>query len=279
MTSRNYGHVIEAVRSAYWAIMPNKLRAICDFLDFKAAGGVLTAEQIASVAAARSRTSATRKSVQVLFLTGVISQRMDMITEASGGTSTDRFASEFSSAINDSTVSAVVLDVDSPGGSVYGVQELSDTIYAARGSKPIVAVANSLMASAAYWVASAADEIVITPGGESGSIGVVALHTDISGMARKEGLAYSLVSAGKYKTEANQFEPLADDSRRSIQKRVDEYYEGFVSTVARNRGVRRRAVASGFGEGRVLGAKESVSEGLADKVGTLDSVLSRLVKE
>ncbi len=88
----------------------------------------------------------------------------------------------------DFNIDTIVLDVDSPGGNYYGTPETSSKIRAARDSKPIIAVANSLAASAAYWIASAADEIVVTPSGDVGSIGVLAVHTDFSAANEKIGV-------------------------------------------------------------------------------------------
>ena len=97
----------------------------------------------------------------MLPLYGVISQKMNLMTQYSGGTSTEIFGSWFDEAMADASVDRIILDVDSPGGSVYGISELSRKIHGARGKKPIIAVSNSLMASAAYWIASAADEILM----------------------------------------------------------------------------------------------------------------------
>jgi signal peptide peptidase SppA len=161
---------------------------------------------------------------------------------------------------------------------VTGVDELSKMIYDARGSKPIVAVANHLMASAAYWIGTAADELVVTPSGEVGSIGVFAAHQDVSAAMEKEGVKTTLISAGKYKTEGNPFEPLTDEAHASIQARVDDYYSMFTKAVARNRGVNVADVRGGFGEGRVVGAQQAVSLGMADRVATLDDVISGLTR-
>ena len=87
---------------------------------------------------------------------------------------TEAFGAAFDRAAADSSIGAIVLNIDSPGGSVYGVEELADKIYKARGTKPVYAVANSLAASAAYWIGSAASQLYVTPSGEVGSIGVLA---------------------------------------------------------------------------------------------------------
>jgi ClpP class serine protease len=117
--------------------------------------------------------------------------------------------------------------------------------------------------------------VVVTPSGEVGSIGVYAAHEDISGMLEQDGVKVTLVSAGKYKTEGNPFEPLSDEAREYIQGRVDEYAAMFHRAVAAGRGVAVERVRSEFGEGRVFGAQEGVSRGLADRVGTLDETIRK----
>jgi signal peptide peptidase SppA len=222
-------------------------------------------------AATRSRSQINKTAVLPLY--GVMSQKMNLITQYSGGTSTEIFGSWFDDAMADSTVGRIILEVDSPGGSVYGISELSRKIYKARGTKPIVAVANSLMASAAYWVASAADEIHITPGGEIGSIGVIAIHVDRSEANKEAGFNVSYITAGKYKAEGNFDQPLDPEAHDFIQSRVDDYYSMFIKDVARNRGVSDAAVRSNFGEGRVVGPNVAVKNKMADKISTFEYVL------
>jgi ClpP class serine protease len=119
---------------------------------------------------------------------------------------------------------------------VDGVEELSSEVYQSRGKKKMIAVANAMAASAAYWIASAADELVVTPSGQIGSIGVFAAHEDISKAAEMQGVKVSLISAGKYKTEGNPFEPLSSEARAAMQRDVDVFGEMFTAAVARNRG-------------------------------------------
>lgn len=216
-------------------------------------------------------------AVAVLPMMGPISQRADLWSMLFGGTSTECFGAMFAQAVADPNVAAIVINVDSPGGTVSGVPELAAQINAARGTKPIVAVANGMAASAAYWLASQADEIVVTPSGEVGSIGVFCAHFDESGALEQAGVKPTLISAGKYKVEGNPFGPLTDEALASIQSRVDDLYAMFTSDVAKARAmpvdrVRGRA----FGEGRMLGAKRSVNSGMADRVGTLSETIGRL---
>jgi ClpP class serine protease len=185
-----YLHILLAYANEPWAMERGKLRAVTQFLIFQAQGGKLTPEERAEFQAYQeARKLSERRDaivsekdgvIAVLPVTGVLMQRMNIIDESSGGTSTEILTQRFRSLMGDPNVKAVVLDVDSPGGGVFGTQEFADEIYASRGIKPIIAQVNSMAASAAYWIASQADEIVVTPGGQAGSIGVYTVHEDIS---------------------------------------------------------------------------------------------------
>jgi len=253
-----------------WALLPAKLEAMLEVIGWHASG-----QPVPRYEAAAPRTPLTAGGIAILPVYGLIGQRMNMLSEMSGGTSTDLLATQLDQALKDPSVKGIVLDVDSPGGNVYGVPELSSRIAEARGQKRIVAVANSLAASAAYWIASAADELFVTPSGEAGSIGVVSVHLDASQALEAEGLNYTLVSAGKFKTEGHPYGPLEAEAQAHLQSRVDEYYDMFVKAVARNRATSPDAVRTGFGEGRVVGAKEAVQLGMADRIGTLQDAITR----
>jgi signal peptide peptidase SppA len=272
-----YSHIVSYVLNTPWAITGEKLLTIMDVLAYHVAGNKLTAEEIQQrIGAAQRPTSRATGAVAVLPLYGVIAQHAGLMTESSGGTSTDQFSRDLRAALADSQVGAIVIDVDSPGGTVNGVEELSAELYAARGNKPIVAVANSLAASAAYWIASAADELVVTPTGEVGSIGVLAAHEDDSAYWESQGVRTTLISAGKYKVEGNSYEPLTEEARAYLQERVDDYYDLFVRAVARNRGAGVQEVRNGFGEGRVVGARQAKALNMVDRIETLDATIDRL---
>ena len=269
-----YSHILTEFFNTPWAILPEKLAVITRLLIAKSQGYVQASPD---GQAQNQRTSTQVGSVAVIPVYGVIAQRMDMFSEMSGGTSTDRLTKQIKSAISDTAVGAILLDIASPGGSVYGISEISDIIFKARGQKKITAIANSLSASAAYWIGSAAEDFVITPGGEAVSIGVLAAHTDISKLEENEGVKTTLISAGKFKVEGNPFEPLSDEAKVAIQGRIDEYYDMFVKSVARHRDVSPSDVRNGFAEGRVVGAKESGSLGMVDRIATFDDTLEKLV--
>ena len=273
-------NVVHYVASNLWAMLPSKMHELLSVLARHAAGHYLTPEEIRARLGddPPERAEASQKgAVAVVPLRGVIAHRMGSMDEMSGGTSVERFQVMFRAALNSEGIAAILLDVDSPGGTIPGVMEMAAEVLAARGKKPIIAHANSIMASAAYWLASAADQIVATPSGLVGSIGVFTVHEDLSKLLEQEGVKVSLISAGKFKTEGNPFEPLTDEGRAFLQGRVDEAYDQFVKAVAKGRSVAPTDVRKGFGEGRALPAKDALAAGLIDKIGTFDETVARLL--
>ena len=217
----------------------------------------------------------TSGKVAVLPLLGPITQRAGLFTALFGGTSTEKWGRAFDDLIAARNVTTIVIDVDSPGGSVAGVQELGDKIFQARQAKRVVAVANGWAASAAYWLASQAGELIVTPSGEVGSIGVWSMHVDRSGELSKAGISVTLTSAGKFKTEGNPYEPLGDEARTEEQRAVDFYHTKFISAVARGRNTSQARVRSDFGKGRLVRPEESLATGMVDSIATLQTVIKR----
>ncbi len=274
----NKSYVLQAFMQTPWAILPSKLAELEEIMVRHISGEKLEAEEIqARIQGAAARPQNRQvNSVAVLPLFGTIIPRADYFEESSGATSAESFGKQFAKLLADPSVDAIVIDVNSPGGQVGGIQEISQQIYDARGTKPIIASANQLMASAAYWVGTAADELVVTPSGEVGSIGVFAVHQDMSAALQEAGLKLSIISAGKYKVEGNPYEPLTEEARGAIQSSVNDFYDAFVNDIARNRGVSPDAVRNGFGEGRVVSARQAVDLGMADHIETLNETISRL---
>lgn len=278
-----YARIAAELREHPLAMHPAKLVAVQEFLILKVNGGAkFSIEEIAErIGHSGGRASAPSiRGIAVLPLFGIIAQRMNMLDDVSGpgGTSTEKFTTQFREAAEDPNVKAIVLNIDSPGGSVFGVPELADVIRAeaAKGEKPVIAQVNSLAASAAYWIASACNEIVVTPSGEVGSIGVFTLHEDVSRMLAAMGVKPTLIRAGKFKAEDNPWYPLGDEAKAHLQSLVDAYFDKFVSAVARGRSaatgkaVTSAAVRNGYGQGRMLVAADAVMEGMADRIATLE---------
>lgn len=274
------GHIQRILRAAErspWAIQPEKLEVIAGVLAAKAQHGQIpTAAEIEAADRRTKRTSTSGGSVAVLPVFGSISRRMGMLDAMSGGVSLERFGQLFDEAVADDSVSSILLVIDSPGGSVYGVDEMARKIFNARSKKRIVAIADALMASAAYWIGTAAEELVVTPSGEVGSVGVYAMHFDWSERAQAEGLKVSIIRAGEHKAEGNPYEPLGDDARAYMQSQVDDYYQMFVRAVAKYRGVSVEKVRRDFGGGRTLLAKRALDAGMVDRIQSFDEVVSDL---
>lgn len=252
-------------KNSVWAIIPELL--------------TIVQEQLSNIEAnskeAKSNAFAPKKDkIVVLPLHGTIVQKEGIITTYLGGTSTETFGMWIDMFANDPSVSRIIIDANSGGGSVYGVKELSDKIYKAREKKPIIAVVNSLMASAAYWIGSAADKIYCTPSGEAGSIGVLLMHSDFSKYEEKLGINTTVIKAGKHKGEGNPFEPLSDETKAYLQKNVDDYYAMFAGDIARNRGTSKADVVANYGEGRILTAKDALAAKMIDGIKTLEEVVS-----
>lgn len=275
-----YGRILSRAYSSAWAIQPRRLADILDVLQFQAHGGKLSADEIREYVGVQAVAPREQSAgaIQVLGLRGIISHRVEMMNDISGpgGTSVEQFSQRFRSAVANPNVGAIVIDVDSPGGAVDGVPELAAEIRNARGSKPIIAHANTLAASAAYWLASQADEVVVTPSGEVGSIGVFAAHRDISEQLAMDGEKVTLIHAGKYKVEGNPYEPLTDEARDEIQRKVDGAYIDFLEAVAAGRGVSTKKARTDFGEGRTLSARDALAAGMVDRVETFDATLNRV---
>lgn len=214
--------------------------------------------------------------IALLPLHGVIEQRESIWMEWFGGTSTDRFGAMFDAVMSDPKIKGVIVDIDSPGGTVSGVMELGEKIFAARGRKPVVGVANSMAASAAYWLGSAFDQLYVTPGGSVGSVGVYSMHLDFSAALENEGIKATMFAMPEFKAEFNPFTPLSDATKEHETAEIGRIYDEFTSAVARHRGTGVADVRKNYGKGRTVHAAQAVTLGMADKVATLEQVIGRM---
>ena len=272
-----------------WALMPERLSAVTAVIARWSGDARASDEVMHSIAADRSARDARRQAsvsksgggIAVLPLYGVVTQRGNMVDDVSGpGTaSTQQFSNMLRAALQDETVTQILIDIDSPGGSVYGVAELADEIVSARAQKPVVAIANSLAASAAYWIGCSASEFYVTPGGEVGSIGVWQAHQDYSKAMDEAGVKTTLISAGKFKVEGNPYAPLDEEAQGFMQSRVDDYYAAFTKAVAKGRGVSISQVRDGMGQGRVLGAEAALASSMVDGIATFEDVVKKMRRD
>lgn len=277
--------ILQVAASGIWLIDPEKAAEIASVLALRAQGVSREwAGELNEPVYAGEPVQGRRGTVHVLKLHGSIMPRGGMMARMSGGASLEMFQKAFARAAEDTQAQAIVLEMDSPGGMVDQVPETAQMIYRARrAGRPIVAVSNTLAASAAYWIAAAADELVVTPSGKVGSIGVYTMHDNMAEALQKAGIQRTLISAGSRKVEGNPFNPLDDVAKAAVQKQVQNTYSMFTKSVAKYRGVSVDVVRADpeseeahFGGGRCYPAREAVRLGMADRVATLDETLRRV---
>lgn len=269
--------LVHALSSQCLALEERTLYALLDVFQRKLVGGAsfngddLHAE-MGVMAPNNRRATAAPPVVAVVRVWGMIAHHPQSM-----GTSVDQIEQAFDAALASPQVEGILLDIDSPGGMVQGVPELAAKIRAARGVKPVTAIANGMMASAAYWIGSAASEIVAIPSATGlGSIGVYRLHEDWSQKLDREGVKITAISAGKYKTEGAPWGSLSPETESFYRREVEAIYSWFTKDVAANRGTDQAAVRSGYGEGRLLRAWEAKKANLADRVDTWENTVLRL---
>lgn len=268
--------MLKSLTESLWAIQAEAHAAI---MSAAIAGDRYSgaSDEQPAVEARRGGQVQTSGTVAVIPISGVIRPRPSIfeVIFGVGGASITGIRAMLRESLSDSQIGSIVLNIDSPGGFVDGVPELAEEIRKARSKKPIVAVSNTTAASAAYWLAAQASELYVTPSGSVGSIGVFIAHEDWSKFDERIGVKTTLISAGKYKTEGNPYEPLSDEARAAYQERVDEYYGMFVGAVAKGRKVSESAVRGGYGEGRMVLARGAKTAGMVDEVGTLEDAVRR----
>lgn len=169
-------------------------------------------------------------------------------------------------ALVDPSVRTIDLVIDSPGGGVLGLPETADAIHAANRIKPVTARVVGIAASAAYWLASQASTITLTPSGEVGSVGVLDIHADVSKALDNAGVKITAVTAGPHKTERAPFAPLSDDAKAHMQSSVNEWYSDFLGAIRRGRGARVSPTGT-YGGGRMLSSRDALAAGMVDFIG------------
>ncbi len=217
-----------------------------------------------------TRTVMIRDGVAVIPVEGPIFRRANLFTEISGATSIQVLATDFHTALMNPAVRAILFEIDSPGGEAAGVHEFSNMIYAARGIKPITAYVGDIGASAAYWIASAADEIVLDETAFVGSVGVVAAVPDPSKQKARE---IEIVSS---RAPNKRVDPSTEGGRAKIQRIVDALEDVFITNVARNRNTTVDAIVEQYGQGDIVIGAQAVARGMADRIGSFESTLAAL---
>ena len=202
--------------------------------------------------------------IAVIEITGTLVHRGAWIGQSSGLTSYEGIAAQLQAALADPGVRGIALDIDSFGGEVAGAFDLADRIRAARTQKPVHAFVAEHALSAGYVLASQADRIILPRTGAVGSIGVVALHTDMSGALDQKGIGVTLIHAGAHKVDANPYQPLPDAVHDQMQRELEVVRFLFAETVAAGRGDRLTHASALATEAAVFRGSDAIAAGLAD---------------
>jgi capsid assembly protease len=273
-----YPHILSEIARTPWAIMPSSLRAIvgaaegklsaADYPSFHGAdpdAQVAVSEQLGTKSDG-ARLSSVRDGIGILQLNGPIVPRGDAFTDMSGLTSIDRLSAEFSALAVDPNVKHILLLIDSPGGAITGISEFASMIDTSE--KPVTAYVYGNAASAAYWIASAADEIIVGATSMVGSIGVV-----MSGRKLEDG-EWELVNSDSPNKRPDHD---TTEGRAEIKRMLNGLADVFVETVARNRNTTPGAVVKNFGRGGMVLPKDAIKIGMVDGQATLAAYLGELI--
>jgi capsid assembly protease len=261
------GHprILEYLFSNHWAILPEVLQTILSIAQGENESPEAVAERLGRPLQ-NTRTVINRDGVAVLPVSGPIFRYANIMTEISGATSVEVLAQDFRAALDDPDIRGIVLEIDSPGGQVNGISEFADQVAAA--GKPTVAYISDLGASGGLWIASAADQVIIRDTAAAGSVGVVAtLRRD------KKDDRIQIVSS---QSPRKRVDPETEEGRAVLQTVVDDIADVFIDRLASYRGVSTEHVLEHFGQGGLLVGRNAVRAGLADGLGSLESIIAGL---
>ena len=261
---------------APWALEEHMLRTVTAVLVRRTVHGphALEAGELAALRAHPSDRPAPASAVALIPLHGVIAPRITALSDISGGTTFEGARQQLQQAVEDPRVSTIVLDINSPGGSVLGARVFARALLQARTKKPVVAQIEYVGHSAAYWAAACATEVVAAPGSFLGAIGVYTIHDDISRALDAEGITRTLIAAGAGKLDGHESLPLSPAAKARYQAHVDESYSHFAADVAAGRGVSVDVVTKQW-EGHAYTASEGLARRMVDKEATLEETLAR----
>jgi signal peptide peptidase SppA len=265
-------HVIGGSR---WLMEPKAFRAMVRRAELAPA---VTAHAAMTAYMERPVELCTVGDVAVIHMSGPITYRRSWFSGYFGSATIEDMQTQFRMALRDESIKTILFRCDTPGGVADMVPEFADEIFASRGHKPILAVADPMICSAGIWLAGQADQLYISTSSEVGSIGVFILHVEVSKMLENDGVKVTFVKYGAHKAEGNPYEPLTDDARASFQETVDDLGAQFDGAMARGRGVSRKVVMDQFGQGQVFQGRKIIAAGLADKTGTFGQLLARLTR-
>lgn len=275
MTTRPAIRVIEAVHATQWAMTEAYVQTMLAIAEreHEVTVEALEAYRVKNAADAAGRYG-VRNGVGVITARGPFFRYADFFSSISGATTYEGIALDLRRALDDHSVRAILLNIDSPGGEVNGMHELASAVSAANSVKPVVAYVGGSGASAAYLLASSAREIVIAPNAVLGSIGIVATFRDAKGREEKSGIRTIEIVSSQSPRKRPDID--TDEGRAAIQSTVDALGAVFIEHVAANRGLTPDEVISKFGAGGVEVGQRAVAAGMADRIGSFEATLQDL---
>lgn len=261
---------MKLINQTIWAITPEMMRTITEIARDNNRSYDAVAKELGKDLRDANAVS-IRDGVAVIKVSGPLFRYANLMTRICGATSYELLAQDFNKAVQNPNIKGILLDIDSPGGEVNGCSELSDMIYQARGTKPIIAYASGACCSGAYWIASACDKILAADTAILGSIGVVSIFEKDD-----EDKTIEIVSS---QSPNKRPDINTEEGKAKIQARVDELAEVFIAKVARNRGITAVDVVKNFGAGDVSVGQHAVRNGLADGLSSFEDIISSLNQE
>ena len=262
--------VLQMVNNSPWAITKEGLETVYKVAS-RTNGDVKAIEKELGRKLENTQKVTVRNNVARVPIHGTIVKYGNIFTQVSGSTSYDSLMKDVQKCLKDDSITDIILDIDSPGGQVNGCSEFADFIYKSREKKNIVAYVGGSACSAAYWIASATNEIVINNLAELGSIGVVA----VVGKKEDDGTLEITSSQTPYKRD----DINSEDGRARFQETLDHMANVFIEAVARNRNVDKEKVIKEFGQGSTMIGSKAIEHGLADKEGSLETLLEKLTSK
>lgn len=270
MTKKNKDHYINLINSQMWGIVPSYLdtiQAALEKIDLEAFHEETTKQ--------KSYLQINADGIGVIQIMGPTMKRLGFFDMMFGGAvSIESLMADLERAVESPSVKAILLHIDSPGGQVDGTKEVADMVGMVNQVKPVFAFTDGNMASAAYWIGSAAEKVFATPTSKTGSVGILAMHVDLSEMHKEIGIKKTIVFNGRHKGLASDTKPLGKEGHEYMQELVDQTYAIFVNDVAKARGMTTEAVFEH--ESKIFLAAAAKDAGLIDNVGSFNDAYTAL---
>lgn len=274
---KRYRQIVRAFFDLPWAILPEKYEQLLEIVDLRSEGGSFTADEIAARIGREHGQSTAQVGggdVALVNVFGVLSQRMNLMADMSGGTSMEQIGQAVDQAAGNEDISTIVLNFDSPGGNVALVPETANKIVGAAKQKRVIGVVNAQAASAGYWLLAATSETVMTPSGQVGSVGVMSSHRVTEEAQQKAGVRFQVFKLPENKAEGSHGEQLSDEAANHRLELIRTYYDQFVAFVGDRRGIAEATIRGELG--RMFTAERALELGMVDRVATLETVLAEL---